>query len=146
MKVYLAQPRGFCAGVVRAIEIVERALEKYGPPVYVRHGSSTQIRGRKPENKAQSSSRICRRAAARRHRLQRPRRARSVEEEAAARGLPVLNATCPLVTKVHNQASATCRRPGADPDRSCRAPRGRGNHGQVPGPRAAGPGFDDVAA
>jgi 4-hydroxy-3-methylbut-2-en-1-yl diphosphate reductase len=37
MEVYLAQPRGFCAGVVRAIEIVERALVKYGPPVYVRH-------------------------------------------------------------------------------------------------------------
>src|SRR5213596_4079537 len=37
LKVVLAQPRGFCAGVVRAIEIVERALEKYGPPVYVRH-------------------------------------------------------------------------------------------------------------
>ena len=37
MEVYLAQPRGFCAGVVRAIEIVERALDKYGPPVYVRH-------------------------------------------------------------------------------------------------------------
>src|ERR687887_2324279 len=37
IKVILAQPRGFCAGVVRAIEIVERALEKYGPPVYVRH-------------------------------------------------------------------------------------------------------------
>src|SRR3974390_967672 len=37
MKVILAQPRGFCAGVVRAIEIVERALEKFGPPVYVRH-------------------------------------------------------------------------------------------------------------
>src|SRR2546430_17581412 len=37
MEVYLAQPRGFCAGVVRAIEIVERALERYGPPVYVRH-------------------------------------------------------------------------------------------------------------
>ena len=37
MEVFLAQPRGFCAGVVRAIEIVERALEKYGPPVYVRH-------------------------------------------------------------------------------------------------------------
>src|SRR5262249_62026274 len=37
MKVILAQPRGFCAGVVRAIEIVERALKKYGPPVYVRH-------------------------------------------------------------------------------------------------------------
>ena len=37
LKVYLAQPRGFCAGVERAIEIVERALEKYGSPVYVRH-------------------------------------------------------------------------------------------------------------
>ena len=37
MKIVLAQPRGFCAGVERAIEIVERALEKYGPPVYVRH-------------------------------------------------------------------------------------------------------------
>src|SRR5579863_5300917 len=37
MKVILAQPRGFCAGVVRAIDIVERALDKYGSPVYVRH-------------------------------------------------------------------------------------------------------------
>src|ERR1700719_2754934 len=37
MRVILAQPRGFCAGVVRAIDTVERALQKYGPPVYVRH-------------------------------------------------------------------------------------------------------------
>jgi len=37
MKVVLAQPRGFCAGVVRAIDIVERALTKYGTPIYVRH-------------------------------------------------------------------------------------------------------------
>ncbi len=37
MRVILAQPRGFCAGVERAVEIVELALEKYGPPVYVRH-------------------------------------------------------------------------------------------------------------
>ena len=37
LKVFLAQPRGFCAGVERAIEIVERALKIYGPPVYVRH-------------------------------------------------------------------------------------------------------------
>src|SRR5436305_15220869 len=37
MRVVLAQPRGFCAGVERAIEIVERALEKYGPPIFVRH-------------------------------------------------------------------------------------------------------------
>ena len=37
LKIYLAQPRGFCAGVDRAIEIVERALQKFGAPVYVRH-------------------------------------------------------------------------------------------------------------
>ncbi|MBV8060700.1 MAG: 4-hydroxy-3-methylbut-2-enyl diphosphate reductase, partial [Alphaproteobacteria bacterium] len=37
MKIVLAQPRGFCAGVERAIEIVEQALEKFGPPIYVRH-------------------------------------------------------------------------------------------------------------
>ena len=37
MKIILAQPRGFCAGVVRAIDVVERALAKHGPPVYVRH-------------------------------------------------------------------------------------------------------------
>ena len=37
MKIILAQPRGFCAGVVRAIDVVERALAKYGAPVYVRH-------------------------------------------------------------------------------------------------------------
>ncbi|MBX5454958.1 MAG: 4-hydroxy-3-methylbut-2-enyl diphosphate reductase, partial [Acidobacteriia bacterium] len=37
LRVVLAQPRGFCAGVERAIEIVERALRKYGPPIYVRH-------------------------------------------------------------------------------------------------------------
>ncbi len=37
IKILLAEPRGFCAGVVRAIEIVEKALEKYGSPVYVRH-------------------------------------------------------------------------------------------------------------
>ena len=37
MKIYLANPRGFCAGVDRAIEIVERAIEKHGSPIYVRH-------------------------------------------------------------------------------------------------------------
>lgn len=103
--VVLAQPRGFCAGVVRAIEIVERALEKYGPPVYVRHEivhnkyvvESLKAKGavfvedlhEVPANAVTVFSA---------HGV-----ARRVEEEAAARGLPVLNATCPLVTKVHNQ-------------------------------------------
>ena len=105
LRIVLAQPRGFCAGVVRAIEIVERALQKYGAPVYVRHEivhnkhvvDSLKAKGARfvetlseiPENAVTIFSA---------HGV-----ARSVEEEAMARGLPVLNATCPLVTKVHNQ-------------------------------------------
>jgi 4-hydroxy-3-methylbut-2-enyl diphosphate reductase len=105
MKVILAQPRGFCAGVVRAVEIVERALEKYGPPVYVRHEivhnkhvvESLKAKGavfvedvsEVPDNAVTIFSA---------HGV-----AKSVEDEAAERNLPVLNATCPLVTKVHNQ-------------------------------------------
>jgi 4-hydroxy-3-methylbut-2-enyl diphosphate reductase len=105
MKVILAQPRGFCAGVVRAVEIVERALEKYGPPVYVRHEivhnkhvvESLKAKGavfvedvsEVPDNAVTIFSA---------HGV-----AKSVEDEAAQRNLPVLNATCPLVTKVHNQ-------------------------------------------
>src|ERR1700761_8908600 len=105
MKVILAQPRGFCAGVVRAIEIVERALQKYGPPVYVRHEivhnkhvvESLKAKGAvfveelsdvPPDAVTIFSA----------HGV-----AKSVEDEAASRSLPVLNATCPLVTKVHNQ-------------------------------------------
>src|SRR6516164_10561658 len=105
MEVYLAQPRGFCAGVVRAIEIVERALEKFGPPVYVRHEivhnkhvvESLKAKG---AHFVEDLSEVPPRAVTifSAHGV-----ARSVEEEAAARGLPVLNATCPLVTKVHNQ-------------------------------------------
>jgi len=105
MRIILAQPRGFCAGVVRAIEIVERALQKYGAPVYVRHEivhnkhvvNSLRAKGAVfvetlseiPENAVTIFSA---------HGV-----ARNVEEEAEQRKLPVLNATCPLVTKVHNQ-------------------------------------------
>jgi 4-hydroxy-3-methylbut-2-enyl diphosphate reductase len=105
MKVILAQPRGFCAGVVRAIEIVERALQKYGPPVYVRHEivhnkhvvESLKAKGaRFVEDLSEVPADAVTIFSA--HGV-----AKSVEEEAAARKLPVLNATCPLVTKVHNQ-------------------------------------------
>ena len=105
MKVILAQPRGFCAGVVRAIEIVERALKKYGPPVYVRHEivhnkyvvESLKAKGAHfVENLSEVPPDAVTVFSA--HGV-----AKSVEDEAAARGLPVLNATCPLVTKVHNQ-------------------------------------------
>jgi 4-hydroxy-3-methylbut-2-enyl diphosphate reductase len=105
MKVLLAQPRGFCAGVVRAIEIVERALEKYGPPVYVRHEIV--------HNKYVVETLKAKGAIFVEHVSEIPPDAvtvfsahgvaKSVEQEAAGRGLPVLNATCPLVTKVHNQ-------------------------------------------
>ena len=105
MQIILAQPRGFCAGVVRAIEIVERALKKYGAPVYVRHEivhnkhvvDSLKAKGARfveslseiPDNAVTIFSA---------HGV-----ARHVEDEASARALPVLDATCPLVTKVHNQ-------------------------------------------
>jgi 4-hydroxy-3-methylbut-2-enyl diphosphate reductase len=105
MKVILAQPRGFCAGVIRAIEIVERALDKYGPPVYVRHEivhnkwvvESLKTRGaifveelsEIPPNGITIFSA---------HGV-----SKEVEAEAKRRGLHVLNATCPLVSKVHAQ-------------------------------------------
>jgi 4-hydroxy-3-methylbut-2-en-1-yl diphosphate reductase len=105
MKVILAQPRGFCAGVVRAIDIVERALEKYGPPIYVRHEivhngyvvESLKAKGARfveHLNEVPPGARTIFSA----HGV-----ARSVEEEAAALGLPILDATCPLVSKVHSQ-------------------------------------------
>jgi len=105
IKVVLAQPRGFCAGVVRAIEIVERALEKYGPPVYVRHEivhNKFVVEGLKAKGArfVEDLSEVPPDAVTvfSAHGV-----SKSVEDEAAARKLPVLNATCPLVTKVHNQ-------------------------------------------
>ena len=106
MKVILAQPRGFCAGVVRAIEIVERALQKYGPPVYVRHEivhnkhvvESLKAKGaRFVEDLSEVPPNAVTIFSA--HGV-----AKSIEEEAQSRNLPVLNATCPLVTKVHVEA------------------------------------------
>jgi 4-hydroxy-3-methylbut-2-enyl diphosphate reductase len=105
MRVILAQPRGFCAGVVRAIEIVERALEKYQAPVYVRH-EIVHNRHVVEDLKAKGArfveeiSEIPANAVTifSAHGV-----AKAVVDEAATRGLPVLDATCPLVTKVHNQ-------------------------------------------
>jgi 4-hydroxy-3-methylbut-2-en-1-yl diphosphate reductase len=105
MKIILAQPRGFCAGVVRAIDIVERALLKYGAPVYVRHEivhnrhvvETLKAKGARfvedldevPEGAVTIFSA---------HGV-----SRKVESEAKMRSLPTIDATCPLVTKVHNQ-------------------------------------------
>jgi 4-hydroxy-3-methylbut-2-enyl diphosphate reductase len=105
MRVILAQPRGFCAGVVRAIEIVEQALEKYGAPVYVRHEivhNKHVVEGLKAKG-ARFVSELDEIPAGAVTIFSAHGVARRVVEEAAGRGLPVLDATCPLVTKVHNQ-------------------------------------------
>jgi len=103
MRIILAQPRGFCAGVVRAIEIVERALERHGAPVYVRHEivhnrrvvETLEAKGaRFVENLDQIPTGAVTVFSA--HGV-----SRAVEAAAVARGLPVLDATCPLVSKVH---------------------------------------------
>lgn len=105
LKVVLAQPRGFCAGVERAIEIVERALKKFGPPIYVRHEivhnrhvvEDLRTRGavfvdELDEIPPGAMTVFSAHGVAKR-----------VEEVAKERGLPVIDATCPLVTKVHNE-------------------------------------------
>ncbi len=105
MRVILAQPRGFCAGVVRAIEIVERALEKYDAPVYVRHEivhNRHVVDGLKAKG-ARFVDEVSEVPANAVTIFSAHGVAKSVVDEAAARGLPMLDATCPLVTKVHNQ-------------------------------------------
>ena len=105
MRVILAQPRGFCAGVVRAIEIVDRALQKHGAPVYVRHEI---VHNRHVvENLRNKGARFVEEldevpegavAIFSAHGV-----AKTVERAAEERELDVLDATCPLVTKVHVQ-------------------------------------------
>ncbi|MCH9018889.1 MAG: 4-hydroxy-3-methylbut-2-enyl diphosphate reductase [Proteobacteria bacterium] len=105
MKVVLAQPRGFCAGVERAIAIVERALELYGPPVYVRHEivhnrhvvEDLRRKGAKfvSEIDEVPDGAITIFSA---HGV-----SQKVEDAARDRKLPVIDATCPLVAKVHKE-------------------------------------------
>jgi 4-hydroxy-3-methylbut-2-en-1-yl diphosphate reductase len=103
MKVILAQPRGFCAGVERAIEIVERALEKYGPPIYVRHEivhnrhvvESLRAKG------AQFVDEIDEVPPGAVTIFSAHGVASAIEKGADDRGLRVIDATCPLVSKVH---------------------------------------------
>jgi len=110
-RVILAQPRGFCAGVVRAIDIVERAIEKYQAPIYVRHEI---VHNRHVVNSLKAKGAIFveeltevpdgAHTVFSAHGV-----AQSVIQAAAKRRLPVLDATCPLVTKVHNQAKRYAR-------------------------------------
>ena len=114
MKIILAQPRGFCAGVVRAIDIVERALAKHGAPVYVRHEivhnrhvvESLKAKGARfvETLKDVPAGAVTIFSA---HGV-----SREVEDDAKLRSLPTIDATCPLVTKVHNQGRRL-HRPGS---------------------------------
>ena len=107
MQVILANPRGFCAGVDRAIEIVERALEIFGPPVYVRHEvvhnrfvvDSLAARGAVFVDELEQIPDDCI-VIFSAHGV-----SREVRREADARGLRVFDATCPLVTKVHMEVA-----------------------------------------
>lgn len=105
MKVLLAQPRGFCAGVVRAVDIVERALTKYGAPIYVRHEivhnkhvvETLKAKGAIFVEELDEIP-VGARTVFSAHGV-----SRAVVDQARQRELPTLDATCPLVTKVHNQ-------------------------------------------
>jgi 4-hydroxy-3-methylbut-2-enyl diphosphate reductase len=105
MEVLLANPRGFCAGVERAIEIVERALVRFGAPIYVRHEvvhNRFVVDGLRAKGvqfieelgEAPPGATVIFSA----HGV-----SQAVREEAQARGLRVFDATCPLVTKVHTE-------------------------------------------
>jgi 4-hydroxy-3-methylbut-2-enyl diphosphate reductase len=111
MKIFLANPRGFCAGVDRAIDIVERALELFGAPIYVRHevvhnrfvvdkltragAVFVDELDQVPDNSIVIFSA---------HGV-----SQSVRESGNERGLKIFDATCPLVTKVHMEVARHCR-------------------------------------
>ena len=106
MRVIVAKPRGFCAGVDRAIEIVERALEMYGPPIYVRHAivhnkrvvESLKAKGVKFVEELEEIRDEGAKVIFSAHGV-----SPVVWNEALDRNLEVVDAVCPLVTKVHNE-------------------------------------------
>ena len=106
MRVVLAQPRGFCAGVVRAIDIVERALEKFGAPVYVRHEivHNTHVVERLKRLGAVFVEEVCDCPADRPVICSAHGAPKAAADEASRRHMLYLDATCPLVSKVHLDA------------------------------------------
>jgi 4-hydroxy-3-methylbut-2-en-1-yl diphosphate reductase len=149
LKVLLATPRGFCAGVERAIEIVERALAKHGAPVYVRHEIVHNKRvveelRAKGARFVEEVSEIPPGAVAifSAHGV-----AEKVERDAQGRQLQVIDATCPLVSKVHNQGKRYAAK-GYDVVLIGHAghPEVEGTMGQIPGRVHLVTCIDDVAS
>ncbi len=111
MEILLANPRGFCAGVDRAIEIVERALDMFGAPIYVRH---EVVHNRRVVDELRDKGAVFveeldaipdgATVIFSAHGV-----SQAVEDEAARRGLEVFDATCPLVTKVHMEVNRYAR-------------------------------------
>ena len=102
-EVLLAEPRGFCAGVDRAIEIVERALQKFGRPIYVRHEivHNTFVVNDLKEKGAIFIEELDDVPAGATLVFSAHGVSKAVQDEAKARGFTIFDATCPLVTKVH---------------------------------------------
>ncbi len=101
--ILLAEPRGFCAGVDRAIEIVERALMKFGAPIYVRHEivHNTFVVNNLKAKGAIFIEELAEVPPGATLVFSAHGVSRAVQEEAVARGFSIFDATCPLVTKVH---------------------------------------------
>lgn len=114
-EVLLAQPRGFCAGVDRAIEIVERALAEFGAPIYVRHEivHNAYVVEDLRQKGAIFIEELDEVPAGHTVIFSAHGVSRAVQAEAQARGLRVFDATCPLVTKVHVEV-AKMRREGRE--------------------------------
>ena len=111
MRVLLANPRGFCAGVDRAIEIVELALERYGPPIYVRHEI---VHNRHVVDGLRAKGAVfiddpCEAPAGALLIFSAHGVSPAVRDAARERDLRVIDATCPLVTKVHVEAARMAR-------------------------------------
>ena len=149
LQVVLAQPRGFCAGVVRAVDIVERALRVHGSPVYVRHeivhnkhvvAALRRQGARFVEGVDEIPSGAVTVFSA--HGV-----SRKVEDDAGVRDLRVIDATCPLVSRVHNEAR---RYAGKGYEivliGHSGHPEVEGTMGQVPGPVHLVSNLDDVAS
>src|SRR6185312_3507405 len=110
-EIVLAEPRGFCAGVDRAIEIVERALEKFGRPIYVRHEivHNTYVVNDLKSRGAIFIEALDEVPAGATLVFSAHGVSRAIQDEAKARGFQIFDATCPLVTKVHVEVAKLAR-------------------------------------